>query len=211
MKTKIIELYKKIANKDDPSNKQISVKSKSITSDWQNIVKSLFKKIGIKVSNTTVNIITIGSLVGLAVPIYFVVNDLGNTEIEDDLGNTDENARKGEVIVTESGLQYEIISQGNGSQRPNPTDTVKVHYHGTLIDGTVFDSSLVRGEPIEFPVNGVIPGWTEALQLMVVGDIWKLTIPSNLAYGTNGAGGVIPPNSTLIFEVRLLAISKNKQ
>jgi FKBP-type peptidyl-prolyl cis-trans isomerase FklB len=91
---------------------------------------------------------------------------------------------------------------------PKATDTVKVHYHGTLIDGTVFDSSVDRGEPVSFPVGGVIPGWTEALQLMKVGDKFQLYIPSKLAYGENGAGGKIGPNSTLIFDVELLGIEK---
>ena len=116
-----------------------------------------------------------------------------------------ENAGKEGVITTESGLQYEILSSGNG-KKPNTEDKVTVHYHGMLTDGTVFDSSVDRGEPASFPVNGVIPGWVEGLQLMSVGDKWKLTIPSNLAYGERGAGGVIGPGETLIFEVELLSI-----
>ena len=116
-----------------------------------------------------------------------------------------ENAAKEGVITTESGLQYEILSSGNG-KKPNAEDKVTVHYHGMLTDGTVFDSSVDRGEPASFPVNGVIPGWVEGLQLMSVGDKWKLTIPSNLAYGERGAGGVIGPGETLIFEVELLSI-----
>jgi FKBP-type peptidyl-prolyl cis-trans isomerase FklB len=118
-----------------------------------------------------------------------------------------ENATKEGVITTESGLQYEILSSGDGKS-PNSTDQVTVHYHGTLMDGTVFDSSVDRGEPATFPVTGVIPGWTEALQLMSIGDKWKLTIPSNLAYGERGAGS-IGPNAILIFEVELLEINKN--
>lgn len=116
-----------------------------------------------------------------------------------------ENAQKPGVITTESGLQYEIIKEGKG---PKPTleSSVRVHYHGTLVDGTVFDSSVQRGEPIEFPVTGVIPGWTEALQLMPQGSKWKLYIPHELAYGPRGAGGVIAPYSTLIFEVDLLRV-----
>ncbi|TAK42131.1 MAG: FKBP-type peptidyl-prolyl cis-trans isomerase [Saprospiraceae bacterium] len=112
--------------------------------------------------------------------------------------------RKG-VMVTSSGLQYEILREGSG---PTPTaaDKVRVHYHGTLICGTVFDSSVERGEPITFPVTGVIPGWVEALQMMQVGAKWKLFIPSNLAYGERGAGAQIGPNATLIFEVELLGI-----
>jgi len=118
----------------------------------------------------------------------------------------EENKKKDGVITTESGLQYEIIKSGNG-QKPKSTDQVTVHYHGTLIDGTVFDSSVDRGEPAQFGVTQVIPGWVEALQLMSVGDKWKLTIPSNLAYGERGAGGVIGPGSTLIFEVELIGIN----
>ena len=112
-------------------------------------------------------------------------------------------ARPG-VKTTASGLQYEVLVQGMG-RKPKATDTVKVHYHGTLTDGTVFDSSVQRGQPIEFAVNGVIPGWTEALQLMPVGSKWKLTIPAALAYGPRPAGK-IPPNSVLVFEVELLGI-----
>lgn len=117
----------------------------------------------------------------------------------------DENANKEGVIVTESGLQYEIISAGEGDM-PGLTSKVKTHYHGTLIDGTVFDSSYDRGQPAEFPVNGVIAGWTEALQLMSVGSKWKLTIPYSLAYGEQGAGGAIGPCETLVFDIELLEI-----
>ncbi|MDG1852350.1 MAG: FKBP-type peptidyl-prolyl cis-trans isomerase [Gammaproteobacteria bacterium] len=117
-----------------------------------------------------------------------------------------DNSDRDEITVTGSGLQYEIITAGDG-ESPTADSTVKVHYHGTLIDGTVFDSSVNRGEPIEFNVGGVIPGWTEALQLMKVGDKWKLYIPYQLAYGANGAGGVIGPYQALIFEVELLGIS----
>jgi len=116
-----------------------------------------------------------------------------------------ENADRPEVKTTESGLQYEVLKSGDGPS-PSATDKVKVHYHGTLIDGTVFDSSVDRGQPASFPVNGVIPGWVEALQLMSVGDKWKLYIPSDLAYGPRSAGPTIGPNSTLIFEVELLEI-----
>lgn len=116
------------------------------------------------------------------------------------------NKAKPGVVTTASGLQYEVIKEGTGP-KPSATDKVKVHYHGTLLDGTVFDSSVDRGEPIEFPVNGVIQGWVEALQLMPVGSKWKLFIPSNLAYGDAGAGPKITPGSTLVFEVELLGIS----
>ncbi len=116
-----------------------------------------------------------------------------------------ENGKKDGVTTTASGLQYSVIKSGKGPM-PKATDKVNVHYHGTLIDGTVFDSSVDRGEPISFPVTGVIPGWVEALQLMHVGDKWKLYIPYNLAYGERGAGANIKPFSALIFEVELLGI-----
>jgi FKBP-type peptidyl-prolyl cis-trans isomerase FklB len=117
------------------------------------------------------------------------------------------NAKKEGVKTTESGLQYKVLKSGTGAT-PKRTDSVKVHYHGTLIDGTVFDSSVERGEPISFAVTGVIPGWTEALQLMKVGDKFQLYLPSKLAYGEEGAGGKIGPNSVLIFDVELLGIEK---
>jgi FKBP-type peptidyl-prolyl cis-trans isomerase FklB len=117
------------------------------------------------------------------------------------------NKNKPGVVALPSGLQYSVIKAGAGP-KPALTDKVKVHYHGTLIDGKVFDSSVERGEPIELNVNGVIPGWTEALQLMPVGSKWKLFIPSNLAYGDQQAGPLITPGSTLIFDVELLDIIK---
>lgn len=116
-----------------------------------------------------------------------------------------ENAKKVSVLTTESGLQYEVIATGTGA-KPGPTDKVKVHYHGMLIDGTVFDSSVERNKPLDLPVNGVIQGWQEALQMMSEGDKWRLTIPYNLAYGANGAGGAIPPYAALIFDVELIKI-----
>jgi len=115
-----------------------------------------------------------------------------------------------DVVTLPSGLRYRIIKDGKGA-KPAATDIVSTHYHGTLIDGTVFDSSVDRGEPTEFPVNRVIPGWTEALQLMSLGSKWELFIPYNLAYGEQGAGGSIEPYSTLIFEVELLEIKKNEE
>lgn len=115
-----------------------------------------------------------------------------------------ENAKKDGVQITDSGLQYEVINTGEGG-KPVATSTVSTHYRGTLIDGTEFDSSYSRGEPAQFPVNGVIPGWTEALQLMTVGSKWKLYIPYNLAYGDQAAGA-IPPYSALVFEIELLDI-----
>lgn len=116
-----------------------------------------------------------------------------------------ENAKKDGIKVTASGLQYEVIAEGDGAS-PKATDVVKVHYEGTLISGQIFDSSIKRGEPVEFPLNQVIPGWTEGVQLMKVGAKYRFFIPSALAYGEQGAGGMIAPNSALIFEVELLEI-----
>ncbi len=118
-----------------------------------------------------------------------------------------ENAKRPDVKTTASGLQYEVIEATLG-QKPSATDKVRVHYEGTLIDGTVFDSSYKRGESISFPLNGVIKGWTEGLQLMSVGSKYKLYIPYDLAYGAQGAGGSIPPYAALIFTVELLGIEK---
>ena len=118
-----------------------------------------------------------------------------------------ENKKRAGVQTTESGLQYEVMKMGEGP-KPSATDRIKAHYHGTLVDGTVFDSSVERGEPVEFPVNGVIPGWQEALQLMPVGSKWKLYLPSQIAYGERAAGPTIGPNSALVFEVELLEILK---
>ena len=119
------------------------------------------------------------------------------------------NKSKPGVKTTASGLQYKVLKEGKaGAPKPKKTDKVKTHYHGTLISGKVFDSSVDRGEPISFPVNGVIAGWTEALQLMKVGDKWQLFIPSELAYRDSGAGEDIGPNTTLIFEVELLGIGE---
>lgn len=116
-----------------------------------------------------------------------------------------ENAKKDGVITLPSGLQYRIIRKGDGP-KPKATDKVKVHYKGELVDGTIFDSSYQRGEPVVFPVSGLIDGWTEALQLMPVGSKWELVIPPSLAYGDRGAGGTIAPESTLRFEMELLGI-----
>lgn len=117
-----------------------------------------------------------------------------------------ENAKRPGVVRLSNGLQYEVIVAGTETAKPTLNNTVKCHYHGTLINGEVFDSSVQRGEPISFPLNGVIKGWQEALQLMTVGSKWKLFIPSELAYGERSAGPVIGPGSTLIFEVELLGI-----
>lgn len=115
------------------------------------------------------------------------------------------NGKKKGVTVLPSGLQYEVLNEGEGDM-PTINDQVKCHYHGTLIDGTVFDSSVQRGKPAVFPVNGVIKGWVEALQLMSTGSKWRLYVPSDLAYGSQGAGGAIGPNTTLIFDVELIEI-----
>lgn len=115
------------------------------------------------------------------------------------------NGQRESVTTLPSGLQYEVLVEGQGV-KPSASSTVTTHYHGTTIDGTVFDSSVQRGQPASFPVNGVIAGWTEALQLMPIGSKWKLYVPSDLAYGAKGAGSQIGPHTTLIFEVELLEI-----
>jgi FKBP-type peptidyl-prolyl cis-trans isomerase FklB len=115
------------------------------------------------------------------------------------------NAAREGVTTTDSGLQYEVLESGDGAC-PGPTSTVVTHYHGTLVDGTVFDSSVERGDPAEFGVHQVIPGWTEALQLMSVGDKWRIVCPPSLAYGEQGAGSAIAPNTALVFEIHLIAI-----
>lgn len=122
----------------------------------------------------------------------------------------EENKKKKGVTTTASGLQYEVIKLGTGP-KPVDGDNVTTHYHGTLIDGTVFDSSVQRGEPVQFPINGVIAGWTEALKLMPVGSKYKLFLAPDLAYGEQKVGEVIQPNSTLIFEVELISIDKPKE
>ena len=120
-----------------------------------------------------------------------------------------ENKKKEGVKTLSSGLQYKVIKAGTG-KKPKLSDTVATHYRGTLIDGTEFDSSYKRGQPVSFPVNGVIPGWTEALQLMEEGAKWQLFVPSNLAYGERGAGRDIGPNETLIFEIELISVQEKK-
>lgn len=117
----------------------------------------------------------------------------------------EENKKREGIVTLASGLQYEVITEGTG-KRAQATDQVKCHYEGTLIDGTLFDSSVKRGQPAVFGVNQVIPGWVEALQLMPEGSKWKLYIPSDLAYGAQGAGDMIPPHSTLVFEVELIEV-----
>jgi FKBP-type peptidyl-prolyl cis-trans isomerase FklB len=130
---------------------------------------------------------------------------LAEKNLNDGKAYMEANAEKEGVTTLPSGLQYEIITEGNGA-KPRAKDTVKCHYHGTTITGEVFDSSVKRGKPASFPLNRVISGWTEALQLMPVGSKWKLTLPPNLAYGEEQISKEIGPNSTLIFEVELLGI-----
>lgn len=134
-------------------------------------------------------------------------NKVGEANIAEGEAFLTANAKKDGVVTTESGLQYRVITEGTGA-KPTLESTVSCHYTGKLLNGTVFDSSVERGQPAEFPVNGVIAGWTEALQMMSVGSKWELFIPSGLAYGERGAGADITPNSTLIFEVELLDIVK---
>jgi peptidylprolyl isomerase len=122
------------------------------------------------------------------------------------LAGCGQEAKTDNMKTTASGLKYMVLKQGTGTNSPKATDTVKVHYHGTLLNGTVFDSSVQRGQPISFPLNQVIPGWTEGLQLMHEGDKFKFEIPPNLAYGPDSPSPKIPPNSTLVFEVELLKI-----
>lgn len=130
---------------------------------------------------------------------------LGKANLEAATKFLAENAAREGVVTTASGLQYEILTEGKGP-KPTADDTVEVHYRGTLVDGTEFDSSYSRGETVTFGVGQVIPGWTEALQLMPVGSKWKLAIPADLAYGSGGAGNVIGPNAALVFEVELISI-----
>jgi FKBP-type peptidyl-prolyl cis-trans isomerase FklB len=134
-------------------------------------------------------------------------NEIGAQNLEKEKAFLNGNSQKENVTTLESGLQYEIIKEGNGP-KPAATDKVKVSYHGTLLDGTVFDSSVERGDTATFRVNGVIKGWQEALQLMPTGSKWKLYIPSDLAYGSRGQGNDIGPNETLIFDVELVDIVK---
>lgn len=134
------------------------------------------------------------------------LDQVANANLEEGEAFLAENGTKEGVVTLDSGLQYKIITEGTGN-KPLATDTVEVHYSGTLLDGTEFDSSYKRGATVSFPVNGVIPGWTEALQLMPVGSKWQLFIPSDLAYGPGGTGGgPIGPNATLLFDVELIAI-----
>lgn len=142
-----------------------------------------------------------------ALQAYFteIQGQKGQKNLEAGKSFLTKNGLRPEVTTLPSGLQYEVMNTGTGP-KPSASDTVTTHYHGTLINGNVFDSSVQRNSPASFPVNGVIPGWVEALQLMPVGSKWKLFVPSNLAYGEMGSQGAIGPNETLIFEVELLSI-----
>jgi len=142
---------------------------------------------------------------GIADKLFQIKSDKAEKNLKEGIEFLKQNKLKPGVVTLESGLQYEIMVTGDG-QKPRATDTVTCHYHGSLINGTVFDSSVQRGQSASFPLNRVISGWTEALQLMPVGSKWKLFLPPNLAYGEQQAGSHIGPNSTLIFEVELLGI-----
>ena len=146
-------------------------------------------------------------------PSYQVIEDRQKAKAAELAGKREQlaeqfmaaNAARDEVTTTDSGLQYEVLETGDG-KKPGLQSTVVTHYHGTLLDGTVFDSSVDRGDPAEFGVNQVIPGWTEALQMMSVGDKWRIACPPKLAYGEQGAGDSIPPNTALVFEIHLIGI-----
>lgn len=142
---------------------------------------------------------------GIADKLFQIKSDKAEKNLKEGIEFLEKNKLRPGVVALESGLQYEIMVAGDG-QKPRATDTVTCHYHGSLINGTVFDSSVQRGQSASFPLNRVISGWTEALQLMPVGSKWKLFLPPNLAYGEQQAGSHIGPNSTLIFEVELLGI-----
>ncbi len=146
--------------------------------------------------------------IGKFVASLFLIGGLGSSlpaQAEKNVDYLAENAKKDGVTVTASGLQYRVVKEGTGAS-PAARDTVEVHYKGTLIDGKQFDSSYDRGQTIEFPLNGVIPGWTEGVQLMQEGAVYEFVIPSDLAYGPRGIPGVIPGGATLIFEVNLVSI-----
>jgi peptidylprolyl isomerase len=152
------------------------------------------------------------AIIAIVVIVLYMRKTGADTKLADfnkEQGQTflESNAKNVNVKTTDSGLQYEVMTEGAGTEHPKASDSVKVHYHGTLVDGTVFDSSVDRGEPISFGLNQVIKGWTEGVQLMVVGEKTKFTIPSDLGYG-NRSAGAIPPGSVLIFEVELLGINE---
>ena len=132
-------------------------------------------------------------------------NNASETNLKQGLAFLKENQKKADIHVTQSGLQYRILQEGTG-KKPQPTDTVVTHYEGKTLDGRIFDSSIRRNAPARFPVNGVIVGWQEALQLMAEGSKWEIFVPSDLAYGQAGSGGTIEPHATLIFQIELIAI-----
>ena len=142
---------------------------------------------------------------GISDKLFEMKNQKAEANLKTGQQFLEENAKKPGVVALASGLQYEIITEGTGA-KPTARDKVTCHYHGTLIDGTVFDSSVQRGQPATFPLNMVIKGWTEGLQLMTVGSKWRFFIPPHLAYGERQVSAQIAPNSTLIFEVELLSI-----
>ena len=161
-----------------------------------------------------ISLLTIAAFVGVA-GIYIIhkkeIESTKKTKNAASLSFTNQkeilsNQSSEEFVTTSSGLQYRILNEGSGDDSPRPESVVSVHYRGKLTNGLEFDSSYKRNQPASFPVNGVIRGWTEALQLMKEGDKWELIIPSDLGYGSKGAGNIIPPDSTLIFEVELIEI-----
>ncbi|MBY6095370.1 FKBP-type peptidyl-prolyl cis-trans isomerase [Ferrimonas balearica] len=162
---------------------------------------------GIETVSKIVLIVIVLALVGLFLQRSIANKKVASENVGIGASFLAENGAKEGVETTASGLQYQVLEKGEGNVHPGPTDKVKVHYHGTLIDGTVFDSSVQRGEPISFGLNQVIKGWTEGLQLMVVGDKYRLFIPAELAYGNRGVGS-IPAGSVLIFDVELLGINQ---
>lgn len=179
-----------------------------------NLISSGVKTINAEAFNDAMNTVFAGKMPEIMpdeanniLQDYFdkLQKEQGNAAEEAGKKYLEENKKREGVVVLPSGLQYKILKAGDGP-KPKAADTVKCHYEGRLINGQVFDSSIRRGEPAEFPVSGVIAGWVEALQLMPVGSKWQLYIPSELAYGAHGAGQSIGPNETLIFDVELLAI-----
>lgn len=170
--------------------------------NYEIIVKGIedhMEKNTLQISSTEINMILNNYMLQKQKELADEMSKAGREYLE-------KNAQRAEVTSLPSGLQYEIIKEGDGP-KPGPTDKVTTHYHGMLIDGTVFDSSVERGQPASFPVNGVIKGWQEALVLMPVGSKWRLYIPYYLAYGERGAGGKIGPYATLVFDVELLSIN----
>ncbi len=207
-------------NNEDISNSELSTQMDSLSyslgvSVANNLKSSGFETIESSAISAAFNDVFSGNVVKISeedanalIQDYFMELSQKKSQEATNKGQAflDENAAKEGVVTTASGLQYQVLTEGQGA-KPAASDEVTVHYHGTLIDGTVFDSSVDRGQPATFPVGGVIQGWVEALQLMNVGSKYKLFIPSNLAYGERGAGGSIGPNETLIFEVELLSIN----